>query len=181
MRPEIGIEESQVSIGVQMEITNFLYREAYLLDHRKYQDWLDLLGDDLVYQMPARITNEGRHDTPNIDHDSRYFEDTKQSLVTRIKRLDTSSAWAEFSGPRQRHFITNILIEPGTKTENYQEFHVKSNFLFKRNRGSYRTSEELFGEREDILRKHNGEWKLVSRLILLDQTVLGSMNLSMFL
>jgi hypothetical protein len=35
--------------------------------------------------------------------------------------------------------------------------------------------------REDVIRKENGEWKLASRIIYPDQTVLGTINLSMFL
>ncbi|WP_250645668.1 aromatic-ring-hydroxylating dioxygenase subunit beta [Salicibibacter kimchii] len=94
-------------IETQFEITNFLYHEAYLLDHRRYSEWLEILDDDLVYRMPARVTKEGKHDMPNIDEISTYFKDTKKSLETRIKRLDTtSSAWSEFSGPLQRHFVS---------------------------------------------------------------------------
>lgn len=171
-----------ISYEVQSEITQFLYREAHLLDSRNYRAWLDTLAADIVYQMPARITNEGQHDAPNIDYKSRYFEETKQSLVTRVKRLDsTSSAWAEISGPRQRHFITNIFIENGVLNDGNEEYFVRSNFLFKRNRGSALTSEELFGAREDVIRKENSEWKLASRIIYPDQAVLGTINLSMFL
>lgn len=181
MSQEVGVKEQQVNMEIHYAITHFLHHEAHLLDHRKYMEWFELLDDDLIYRMPARITNEGRHDAPNIDNDSRYFQDTKRSLLTRIKRLDTSSAWSEFSGPRQRHFISNIFIESAAKKEDCEEYQVRSNFLFKRNRGSSRTSEELYGERCDVLRKKQGEWKIVQRTIYLDQSVLGSMNLSMFL
>ena len=36
------------------EITDFLYREAELLDERRYSEWLDLLADDVRYWMPIR-------------------------------------------------------------------------------------------------------------------------------
>lgn len=182
MNQQEAVKALTISYEVQHEITQFLYLEAHLLDSRNYRGWLDLLADDIVYQMPARITTEGKHDTPNIDYKSRYFEETKQSLLTRVKRLDsTSSAWAEISGPRQRHFISNIFIEKGVINDGYEEYFVRSNFLYKRNRGSALTSEELFGSREDVIRKENGEWKLSSRIIYSDQTVLGTINLSMFL
>lgn len=103
----------------------------HLLDSRYYRGWLDLLAEDIVYQMPARITTEGKHDTPNIDYKSRYFEETKHSMLTRVKRLDsTSSSWAEISGPRQRHFISNVFIEKGVMNdEGNEEYFVRSNFL----------------------------------------------------
>ena len=36
------------------EIADFLYREAELLDERRYREWLDLLADDVRYWMPMR-------------------------------------------------------------------------------------------------------------------------------
>ncbi|HEX9522922.1 MAG TPA: aromatic-ring-hydroxylating dioxygenase subunit beta, partial [Reyranella sp.] len=36
------------------EIADFLYREAELLDERRYREWLDLLADDIRYWMPMR-------------------------------------------------------------------------------------------------------------------------------
>ncbi|KYD18363.1 hypothetical protein B4168_0332 [Anoxybacillus flavithermus] len=41
--------------------------------------------------------------------------------------------------------------------------------------------EQLHGERVDVLRKENGKWKIASRTIYPDQTVLRLINLSMFL
>ena len=42
---------------------------------------------------------------------------------------------------------------------------VRSNFLFKRSRADDIATEEIFGERLDVLRKVNGEWKIASRTI----------------
>jgi Ring hydroxylating beta subunit len=39
----------------------------------------------------------------------------------------------------------------------------------------------LTAEREDVLRKEVGDWKLARRLVLLDTTVLGMESLSIFL
>ena len=163
---------------IESQITKFLHLEAQLLDRGKYDEWLDMLAEDLVYRMPARITNEGKENHSNIDYRSRYFQETKKSLITRVRRFDTTSAWAEFAGARQRHFISNILIEP---TDNTNEYQVSSYFLFRRSRGSDIRSEELYGERVDVLRNENGTWKLASRVIYPDQSVLVYANLSMFL
>ena len=178
MTQEIRKVNQIVSPDIQFEITHFLYLEARLLDHGKYDEWLDLLADDLDYRMPARITNEGKEHKSNIDYQSRYFQETKKSLTTRIRRFETSSAWAEFAGLRQRHFVSNILVEPTNKPD---EFKVSSYFLFKRSRGSDERFEELFGERVDLLRKENGSWKIASRVIYPDRSVLAFTNLSMFL
>ena len=36
------------------EVEDFLYREADLLDERRYEEWLDLFTEDAHYWMPLR-------------------------------------------------------------------------------------------------------------------------------
>lgn len=166
-----------MNLQLQFEISNFYSTEAYLLDHRKFEEWLDVLTDDIVYRMPLRVTREEK-DGSNINNDMAYFEETKVSLTTRVKRLRTSSAWAENHAPRTRHLITNVLIEE--QGANPDEVTVRTSFLFLRSRGSDIQIEQLFGERLDTLRKVNGEWKVANRIIYPDQAVITTKNLSMF-
>ena len=37
---------------LKQEIEEFLYREAELLDERRYEEWLDLFTEDTHYFMP---------------------------------------------------------------------------------------------------------------------------------
>ncbi|MBM7656298.1 3-phenylpropionate/cinnamic acid dioxygenase subunit beta [Neobacillus cucumis] len=167
----------RISPEVELEIIRFLHKEANLLDHRKYKEWLELLADEIEYRMPLRETVEGVG-VNDIASDSSFFEETKLSLTTRVNRLYTKSAWVENPATRQRHFISNIMVEP---TEDPNEFKVTSYFLYKRSRGSTHVIEELFGERNDIIRKVHNEYKIVSRTIIPDQAVITTMNMSMFL
>ncbi len=167
----------RVTPEIHLDISSFLYQEAYLLDRRMYREWLELLGDDLIYRMPVRVTVEGR-DESDLDKDMTYFEETKKSLTTRVNRLYTTSAWVDNPAPRQRHFISNIVVQA---TDQPYEYQVRSYFLFKRSRAADHEVEQIFGERSDIIRKINGEWKIVSRTIYPDQAVITAMNLSMFL
>jgi 3-phenylpropionate/cinnamic acid dioxygenase small subunit len=169
--------KNKITPEIHLEITNFLHEEAYLLDNRRYKEWLELLADDLEYRMPLRETVEGVG-VENIAEDSSFFEETKKSLTTRALRLYTKSAWVENPATRQRHLITNIMVEG---TSNPNEFKVRSYFLFKRSRGSSHTIEEMFGERNDIIRKVNDEYKIAVRTIYPDQSVITTMNMSMFL
>ena len=36
------------------QVEEFLYHEAEVLDERRYEEWLDLLADDVRYWMPMR-------------------------------------------------------------------------------------------------------------------------------
>jgi 3-phenylpropionate/cinnamic acid dioxygenase small subunit len=107
-----------------------------------------------------------------------YFEETKKTLDTRIKRLNTKTAWAEDPPPRTRRFITNIVIE---NVNNDNEIQVRSNYLVTRSRAEDVNFEQFVGEKLDILRKENGIWKIASRTIIPDQAVLNLQNLSMIL
>ncbi|HWM76977.1 MAG TPA: aromatic-ring-hydroxylating dioxygenase subunit beta, partial [Methylomirabilota bacterium] len=39
---------------LKQEIESFLYREADLLDERRYEEWLELFTEDAHYWMPLR-------------------------------------------------------------------------------------------------------------------------------
>ncbi|WP_338448192.1 3-phenylpropionate/cinnamic acid dioxygenase subunit beta [Niallia oryzisoli] len=171
------VQELKINMEVLYEVTNLLNYEARLLDDRNFKDWLELLTDDIVYRMPVRVTRESK-DLTGKDDAMTYFEESKKSLTTRVLRFGTTSAWAEDPPIHTRHFVSNIGIEPGLENN---EIIVKSYFLTKRSRGTDHNAEEIFGERVDVLRKVNGEWKIASRCIYPDQSILTVMNLSTFL
>jgi len=171
-------------------VEQFLYREARLLDERRFHDWLDLFTDDLRYWMPVRtsrypkssraivILDEDRYIEEELAQEGELavLDETKESLSMRIARLDTGMAWAEDPPSRTRHLITNIEVEAGSTDA---ELTVYSNFLVYRTRGE--TEQDFFvGRREDTLRNVAGTWKIAYRKIVLDQNVLLPKNISIF-
>ena len=79
---------------LRLEVEDFLYHEARLLDERRFHEWLDLFTEDLVYWMPTR-SNRLRKDIANEiaqpDH-LAYFNDDLTMLKGRVARLDTEMA-----------------------------------------------------------------------------------------
>lgn len=163
-------------MDVYREITSFLYLEANLLDDHRLDEWLEVLHPGIVYRMPLRVTRE-RGSGSDIVEDMTFFEENKQSLVTRVERLKTTSAWAENPPSRTRHFVTNVLVEEGQDGE----WHVSSYFQMLRSRGSKPEVEQIFGKRQDVLCQVGGKWQVKRRTIYPDQTVLGIRNISNFL
>jgi 3-phenylpropionate/cinnamic acid dioxygenase small subunit len=175
---------------VTREVERFLYREARLLDERRFDEWLTLLTDDIRYWMAARsnryprtskaiaILDPGRYveaDTPT-DDELAILDETKQTLAGRVARLDTGMAWAEDPPSRTRHLITNVEVAPGPTVAEVQ---VRSNFVVYRTRGE--TEQDFYiGARTDLLRRANGEWKIAARRVILDQNVLLAKNVSVF-
>ncbi len=172
------------------EVEQFLYREARMLDNRQFHEWLELLTDDLRYWMPIRsnrypvnskaisILDGSRYEESEVssENDLALMDEDKDSLTRRIDRLDSGMAWAEDPPSRTRHIITNIEVEAG---DSQGELKVYSNFFMYRTRAE--TEQDFYiGSREDVLRRDNGQLRVASRKIVLDQTVLLAKNLSNF-
>jgi len=155
------------------EIENFLYQEAELLDSRKFEQWLQLLTDDITYEMPVRLTRE--RDQPDASSEMAHFSEDRHTLELRVKRLKTDYAWAEDPPSRTRHFISNIRVDT---TQDPNEVKARSYFLVYRSRGATTDVDLISGERLDLLRKVQGNWKLARRMIIVDQAVLGTQNLA---
>jgi len=165
------------------EIAEFLYREAELLDERRYADWLGLLADDIRYWMPMRrnvkFGEEGREFTREAT-DIAWFDEGKDTLTRRVRQIETGIHWAEEPQSRIAHLVSNVqLIEATPSVADAQEVTVRCRFLIYRNRVETET-DLLVGKREDVLRRGDGDWRIARRKIILDQNVLLSKNLTFF-
>jgi 3-phenylpropionate/cinnamic acid dioxygenase small subunit len=158
------------------EIADFLSAEAGLLDQRQFEAWLELLADDLVYEMPIRVTRASGAESEFLPA-SAWLKENRASLAMRVQRLRSPGAWSEDPPSRTRHFVSNVRAEPGARPN---EVAVTCNLLVYRSRGDTAQHELFSAERRDWLRKVDGRWQLARREIYLDQTVLGSQDLSIF-
>lgn len=160
----------------------FLSEEAERLDQRRFEEWLALLADDLVYRVPVRVTRE-RGPLSDVATEMFHMDETLATLRWRVKRLATEFAWAEDPPSRTRHFVTNIRVRSSSPAH----LEVRSNLLVYRNRGSDSGHDLLSGEREDVLRRSDQVtdgfegWQLARRTVILDQATLGTKNLAIFL
>lgn len=157
------------------DAVEFLYREADLLDNYKFEEWLDLLHEDLDYRMPVRLSVMPKDGTGLVDG-MDFLVESKNSMFTRVKRLQTEQAWAEQPGSRTRHVVANVAVSAGGD----EDLHVRSGFIVTRTRAD--DPYDIFtGERRDVLAVGEDGLLLKQRHILFDQTVMHSYNLSIFL
>ena len=165
------------------EIQEFLFQEAELLDERKFEEWLDLLTDDIRYWMPMRRNvkfGELDREFTREGQDINWFDEGRDTLERRVKQILTGVHWAEEPLSRICHFVTNVqLLNVTPSASDPTEVSVKCRFLVYRNRVQTET-DFLIGKREDTLRKVNGAWKISDRKIILDQNVLLAKNLTFF-
>ena len=159
------------------EIEAFLFYEAEMLDTQQFDTWLSLWTDDASYRMPVRVTHDKRQAEEEFVTHFGHFDETREMLEIRVRRLSTKTAWAENPPSRTRHFVSNIRVV----AEGNSVFSVRNNLLLYRNRGDSAEHDLLSAERHDVLRKVEDKWQISERCIYLDQSTLGTMNLSIFL
>ena len=160
-----------------LEALQFLTDEAYLLDAQRYEEWLDLLTDDVRYLMPVRVTTArgaGFDSAAQMSH----FDENRYSLGRRVARFATEHAWTEDPPSRLRHHLSNVRA---FATASPDELRVQSAVLLVRSRGDVRETELLSVGRDDLLRREGGRWRLARRLITADEAVLHMQNLAIFL
>jgi len=165
------------------EVADFLYREAELLDERRYEDWLALLADDIRYWMPMRRNvkfGEDEREFTREASDIAWFDEGKETLTRRVRQIQTGIHWAEEPQSRIAHLVTNVqLLEATPSVTDAQEVATRCRFLIYRNRVETET-DLLVGKREDRLRRAGEGWQIARRKIILDQNVLLSKNLTFF-
>ena len=170
---------------IHFEVEQFYYEEAELLDDGRFADWLELLADDVDYWMPTRTNRLRRQQALSIAArgEAAFYDETKESLAWRIRRLDSGMAWAEDPPSRTRHLVTNVVahhVDPDVQAGfTPDDLEVRSAFLVYRNR--LEREENIFaGRRVDILRRTDEGLQVARRVILLDQNVLQAKNISTF-
>lgn len=174
---KVRVDETIHWDALRREIEDFLYYEAELLDNGDLKQWLTLLDREIVYKVPVRTSRERAAGHGFSERGHHLLEDFG-SLAMRVERLETEYAWSEDPPSLTRRIIGNVRVEAG---ENEFEIFVKSNVLLYRDRSDMIESHLIAGERHDILCRYQDGWKIKKRVIYLDQTLLRSHNLAIFL
>jgi phthalate 3,4-dioxygenase subunit beta len=157
----------------------FLVEEAALLDAADYTRWLELLCEDIRYVMPVRVTTARGADFDSLA-DMGHFDEDIYALRKRVQRLATDHAWAEDPPSRTRHFVTNVLTFRDVGND-LRVFRVESALLLFRSRGDTREADLISAGRTDLLRATTDGLRLARREITVDESVLRTQNLALFL
>lgn len=176
---EATVDAPLVDRDLAYAIEQFLYREARLLDGERYEEWLELMAEDIHYWMPG-IQARYRADKAAKISLSRmaYFDDDLDYLRKRVERARQTTAWAEDPPTRHFHMVTNIEVQP---TERPNEWTVHSLVFNLRHRNEAEQL-ELTARRRDLIRQEaTGVLKIARRFIQLQQTVLQAKNINTFL
>ena len=160
---------------LQHRVEQFLYDEAALLDARRYRDWLALIAEDMHYWMPIRRTVTQAEVAMEFTKvgDMAFFDDDREMLEMRVKKLEAGSAWSEDPPSRSRHFISNVRVTEAAG----DEITAESCFCLYRTRLNTEV-DAWTGRRVDGLRLVGDRFLLTRRHLFLDQTLIRSTNMS---
>lgn len=153
------------------QVEDFLYHEAALLDDWKLDDWLELLTEDARYLVPP-------NEAPDASPDDTLFiiADDIHRIRSRVKRLHSPDAHAEFPPSRTRRLITNVRIleqDSGAVT-------VAANFSVHRSRRGGRGGEYI-GHYVYRLKNTPDGFRIAERRAVLDSEELGGLGAVSFI
>ena len=166
------------------EVEEFLAVEADLLDAREFDTWLALFTEDCRYWMPMarNVPADGLASEFTAEQaETNWIDEGFETLSQRVKQLETGIHWAEQPPSRTTHMISNLrLRDVRPNCAKPEEVGTRCRFLVYRNRQEDE-HDTYIGKRNDTLRRVDSGWKIARREIFLDQNVLLSKNISVFL
>ena len=147
---------------LRLEIEDFLYREAWLLDTFRMRDWFALLADDVRYWIPTIETVRGserryRDDVPYyhlVDWDKRIID-------VRLLQIETELNHCEIPSSFVQRIVSNVFVDPIPGTDE-----VRAHSNLQATLARHGIHETVFkGRREDRLRRADGAWKIAERRV----------------
>ena len=174
-----AMQQALERLQLQREIEEFVAMEAELLDERRFNEWIQLIADDIRYRVPVRRNMRfGEQDRENSSADSEisWMDEEKRILVGRVRQIMTGIHWCEEPLSRVRHVISNVQVV-AVRGDEVEE---RDRFIVYRNR--LQDEWDLFaGKREQVLRRDGATgWKIAKRTVILDQNVLLAKNITFF-
>jgi ethylbenzene dioxygenase beta subunit len=167
-----------VDDALLLKIERFYRMEARLLDAECYDEWYQLLADDLFYWMPLRESRFRRDKRREIEPDNMaLFDERKADIAVRLGRFNSGMVWSEDPPTRHVYIVSNV---EAFETPVSGEFEIQSTFVQYRVRGDHDEA-TLMGRRRDLIRADGESFLLARRLILVPQSVLLTKNISVFL
>lgn len=158
--------------SIRLEVEAFYRHEVLLLQDRRYREWLSLMDDSITYRVP--VTTSTADGLVAADDALGYYDENRELLKARVDKLESKQSWVEQPPSRLRYFIQ--LLEVTTQDDG--AFAARSNLLLYQSR--WNLDQHFTGERRDVLRCTAGEWKLASRLVILDRQAFTRQGLSVF-
>jgi p-cumate 2,3-dioxygenase subunit beta len=148
--------ELNQALPVRLEVEDFLFHEADLLDRWQLDDWAELFTEDAQYTVPATDLIKGDPRTDLV-----LLDDNIVRIRARVTRLNSRRAHREFPWSRTRRIISNVRI----LADRNDELDVAANFAVYRIRHGMNV---YVGQYLYTLVRHNGSFMIKKKRAEMD-------------
>jgi 3-phenylpropionate/cinnamic acid dioxygenase small subunit len=148
-----GLDE----VLLQHRIEQFLFREARLIDERRFDEWEALWHDDGVYWVPANGDRADPERAVSLVYDNR------SRLHSRVERYAGGKAFSQQPPPRTAHIVANVVVDPDGAVEHRRVVH--STVQVAESRPGFRI--DWVGRATHHLIERGGELRIVLKKVVL--------------
>lgn len=104
------------------DLIDFVYREARLLDDKRYEEWYDLFDDDGVYWVPLSADQTTATTEQSLAHEDKLL------LRLRLERLKSPRVYAHQPTIHSQHVLQAPVIETQDSAAN--AFELRTAFFY---------------------------------------------------
>lgn len=144
------------------EAEDLLYREARLLDERRFDAWLAMYSEDVVFWMPAWKTETTLTSDPDAELSLIYYEG-RQNLQDRMWRMASGLSNASSIPARVAHIVGNVIVEASSD----HEATILSAFTTHHHDPRSDRTHVFFGHYRHVFRQTEGQWLIAAKTIIL--------------
>lgn len=148
----------------RLEVEEFLFHEAELLDNWQLPEWTKLYTEDAHYEIASLSSRDPLNENPAKS--IFIVADDRERMTLRAERLMKKSAHCEFPHSKTRHMISNVRVTPDG-----ENLRTKANFVTYRTKGG-RTSRYM-GEAHYLLQRVGDGFKIKHKRCVLDLDTLN--------
>ncbi|MFJ8112434.1 aromatic-ring-hydroxylating dioxygenase subunit beta [Streptomyces sp. NPDC096132] len=159
-------------------VTACLYREAWLLDDARFEEWLEWMSPDIRYWMPTRFVRKATErdlEFATLERGVSFLDEDYEALAMRVSKTRHRMSWTDNPAGRTVHSVSNIEIASVVDGRAV----VRSVASVERSRFANESDRWVF-RREDTINIGEDPWKLEERKIFYPSPVLESSNLAIF-
>jgi 3-phenylpropionate/cinnamic acid dioxygenase small subunit len=144
------------NLPAETDLAAFVYREARLIDERRFQEWLDLFAEDGRYWLPMR-----RDQTDPVAEQSITYEDKPLLLKARVLRLAAGKAYSDSPPVLCQHVLQAPEVEELDHAAN--RYRTRTAFIY----AEFRQDEQLVlaGTARHTLRLDAGALRIVEKRV----------------
>ena len=149
------------------QAVDVIINEAAALDHKRWEEWINLYTEDATYWMPSWVDEYTQTSNPKREISLIYYSN-RSGLEDRVFRIKTDLSFSSSPLPRTCHVNTNFRVSENEAGD------VVVHSSWVTHSYNLKVARNAFGVQEHHLRKVDGELKICLRKITLHNDIVDT-------